>query len=81
MCVVFPLLVRIRRGSENRIFFLINPFLAVSIFYPLKARGNIRCSNVFREYKMRTLARNRLMVLEKRVFEDCPREIPETLPF
>ena len=30
---------------------------------------------------MRTLARNRLMILEKRVFEDCPREIPETLPF
>ena len=40
----------------------INPFLvSVLILYPLKTPGNQKASNVFRGYKMRTMARNGLI--------------------
>ena len=43
---------------------IINLFLAnVSILYPLEIPENQRFSGVFRDYKMRTLARNRLRSL------------------
>ena len=43
---------------------IINLFLAnVSILYPLEIPENQRFSGVFRDFKMRTLARNRLRSL------------------
>ena len=42
---------------------LVNPFLAnVPILYPLKTPENQRFSDVFRGYKMGTLARNGLII-------------------
>ena len=41
------------------------PFLAiVPILYPLKTLENLRFSGIFRGYKMRTLARSRLTLIE-----------------
>ena len=45
----------------SAILMAINPFLAnFPILYPLKTPENLWFSGVFREYKMGTLARNRL---------------------